>query len=279
MTVLVLARPSVLSLALTQRLTERQLAWRIQAPDSAVSFDGVSLFIDLLSLEVSQGLQAALSEAQSVQRSVFWQQSYQTEIPAILLSDGRVFDGGDSAPFAEGDRVQPASRTAVQLVKDERQFLQTERDGLLLLRTGALFSDAGDGYFNVLMRALKDGKRIAINDQLKTCPTSMRDLSRVVVAMLEQLLCGAAVRGVYHYVSAVPVTPTEFAEQLLAHTSQHLNLPPVDIVAHRGGSDGELMVPALSCQRIWQDFAIKQLPWRADVPDMVRKWCLEAEES
>lgn len=277
MTVLVLARPSVLSVALTQRLTVRQLAWSVQSPDSSASFDGVSALIDLLSLEVAQNFQAPLSEAQNVQRRAFWQQAIQSEIPSIMVSDGRVFDGGDGAPFAEGERAEPASRTAVQLVNDERQFLYTERDRTLVLRTGALFSDAGEGYFTVLMEALSRGKRIAINDQLKTCPTSTDDVARVLVAMLEQLLCGAAVHGVYHYVSAVPVTPTEFAEQLIAHTSQHLNLPPVDLVAHRGGSDGELMVPALSCQRIWQDFAIKQLPWRSDVPEMVRKWCLEAQ--
>lgn len=277
MTVLVLARPGVCSVALTQRLTERHLAWALQSPDSNASFEGVSALIDLLSVEVAQGFQAALTQAQLVQRSAFWQQAVQAGIPAILLSDGRVFDGGDGAPFAEGDRVEPASRTAVQLVNDERKFLQSERQGALVLRTGALFSDAGAGYFRVLMQALSRGDRIAINDQLKTCPTSVSDLARVVVAMLEQCLCAASVQGVYHYVSAVPVTPTEFAEQLIAHASQHLDLPPVDLVAHRGGSEGELMVPAISCQRIWQDFAIKQLPWRSDVPDMVRNWCKEAE--
>ncbi len=277
MTVLVLARSSELTVALTQRLAERQLAWALQSPDSSTGFNGVSALVDLLSVEVAQGLQPALTQAQKVQRSAFWQQAVQAAIPAIMLSDGRVFDGGDGAPFAEGDRVEPASRIAVQLVNDERQFLQSERDRAAVLRTGALFSESGEGYFSVLMQALSKGERIAINDQLKTCPTSMSDLSRVVVAMLEQLLCGATVQGVYHYVSAVPVTPTEFAEQLIAHASQHLDLPPVNLVAHRGGSDGELMVPALSCQRIWQDFAIKQLPWRSDVPDMVRNWCKEAE--
>ncbi len=195
--------------------------------------------------------------------------------PLLLLSDGRVFDG-DYAPInhREADRVQPGSVAGARLAAAE-QLLERHLERYLVLRTGPLFSEAGDNFFTRFFSQLVHGGELALNSGLKTCPTHVADLARVISAVIDQVSCGAENWGSYHYNSSGQTSAYEFTEVMLAFASQQLDLEKrkTSLAIAESGLRIEPAVPVLRCEKILHDFGIKQLPWRSYLPQPIKVLC------
>ncbi len=195
--------------------------------------------------------------------------------PILFVSDGRVFDG-DEAPLnhRETEKIQPGSVAGGRLCAIEH-LLEGHIEKHLVLRTGPLFSEQGDNFFTNAFQRLVAGGEISLNSILKTCPTHVSDLSRVISALIDQIASDAQNWGIYHYNSSGQTSAYEFTEVMFAFASQHLNLSKgkTTLAVQESGLRIEPAVPVLRCEKILHHFGIKQLPWRAYLPQPIKQLC------
>lgn len=272
-----IASSSPLQQALISQFRQRGRACEVIAPDQLAAVDGSRLH-DGIVIEASS--LAAVQAGRSVDlaagdRRRLMELCDREAIPFMLLSDGRVFDGGE-APLnhRENEPPHPASVAGGQLSALEAQLtVAVQRH--VILRTGALFSEAGDNFLTRLFAALIGGQRLTLSTTLKSCPTHEADLARVVSGMVDQYSCEAQCWGVYHYNSFGHTTAYEFAEVVYAHVSQRVDLGPANprLLASETGMKLEPAVPVLRCDKILQHFGIKQLPWRSFLPGALEALC------
>jgi dTDP-4-dehydrorhamnose reductase len=149
------------------------------------------------------------------------------------------------------------------------------------LRTGPLIASCGDNLLTRLLRQLRSGGEVVVPDAQRFCPTPAADVARVIAAIHDQLDCGAACWGIYHYESADPANGYEFAEVVLAAATQYWPIAEDTAHLHGAATDGAAEIfPLLSCQRIRDIFGIQQLPWRKAIPAMLKQiYALNSSET
>lgn len=277
MNVLLIATPSPLHHALTQWFELRGRAYRDVAPDQVTALTAGdlanSLVVDIATLTALQvGNELSLS-GEARHHLVGLVET--VGCPLLFLSDGRVFDG-DDAPLnhRETEKPQPGSLAGGRLTAVEH-LLVRHIEKHLLLRTGPVFSERGENFFTTLFDRLMAGGAIPLNSTLKTCPTHVVDLSRVISALVDQIASGAQNWGAYHYNSSGQTSAYEFTEVMLAFASQHVDLSKAktSLEIQESGTRIEPAVPVLRCEKILHHFGIKQLPWRAYLPKPVKQLC------
>ena len=190
----------------------------------------------------------------------------------LSLSDARVLASLDrEVAVAENATPAPAGEHAVQLAEMEEQLLFAPLQALVL-RTGPLIATEGDNLLSSFVRALKAGEAVGLDDVQQSSPTPVGDLARVLSAMIDQLSCGAACKGVYQYQSSGATSVYAFAEIAYAHAGQYLAAPP-DISADPSGWAWAPGSRTLRCERLLRNFGIKQLAWRSWLPKMIKTLC------
>lgn len=194
----------------------------------------------------------------------------------LLVTDGSVFDGASLDDDGAAENAIPAatSERGQQLIALEEQVLASNAQ-TLILRTGTLVASTGDHFLADCVRWFRQSDGVSLRNIHRACPTPVTDLARVVSAMVDQLSCGALCRGVYHYNSSGSSTAFEFAEVSLAYASQFLAVASEIIADDEQGGDWQPWIPPLSCERILRHFGIKQLPWRAYLPKLIKSLCEE----
>ncbi|MBB3047474.1 dTDP-4-dehydrorhamnose reductase [Litorivivens lipolytica] len=277
MNVLVIAEPSALQQAVCHWFEARERAFRLVAPADILGLGRADVYntvvLDLATLEgLQRGNELSLS---GESRHHLIELLEASASPFIFLSDGRVFDG-DYAPInhRETDNVQPGSVAGARLSAVEH-LLERHIERRVILRTGPVFSNQPDNFFVRFFQRLLDGGDIALNSQLKTCPTHVADLARVISGVIDQVACGANNWGAYHYNSSSPTSAYEFAEVMFAFASQQLDLDQkaTSLVVQESALRIEPAVPVLRCEKILHDFGIKQLPWRSYLPQPIKLLC------
>lgn len=196
--------------------------------------------------------------------------------PYIWLGDAQVFVHDEhKVSYHEADECLADSFAAVQLRAFERLVLQADR--ALVLRTGSIVAAAGDNFLTACATALQQGRQLDLDSSRQLTTTPVVDLARVLSAMIDQLRCDAQCRGVYHYNSTGLTTAYELAEKVYAVASQIVNLPAQDsvIVSTAKAEQWQPDMPILSCDRLLQNFGIRQLPWHTYLPKMIKTLCEE----
>jgi dTDP-4-dehydrorhamnose reductase len=94
----------------------------------------------------------------------------------------------------------------------------------------------------------------------------------VVSALLDQLGTGVEAWGIYNYCSSDSATYYEFAEALLASASQFSEFSPAAVQLEREPDGLAPLNRTLDCSRIRSTFAIKQIPWRSAISDIVKQY-------
>jgi dTDP-4-dehydrorhamnose reductase len=242
--------------------------------DAALLRDSIVIDADVLACcQLIDGVSDECHTRRLAARESLLQSCRALEVPYLLLSDGRVFDGitEQSHDYLEADDITAASSAGKQFAEFEHLVMSVAGRGVVL-RTGPLITEEEGNFLGGCLVTMREGKVLTLNDSLMSCPTPVADLARVVSGMVDQLCCGAPCRGVYHYNSSGVASAYEFAEVVSAFASQFV-APVADIALEDAGVTWTPRVPVLSCGKILQDFGIKQLPWRAYLPHMVRAVC------
>lgn len=238
----------------------------------------------ILDVELMQMLQLAPLETAAFgallqRRQRFFKICAEQGARLLLLSDGRAAGGDDQEQAEAGDGALPCL-AGRQLLAME-QSLEASGGLPFILRSGPLLAASGDNFLTACVQRLRRGETMTLDASHTACPTPVGDLARVISGLLDQLQCGAPAAGVYHYNSAGQASAYEFAEVVYAFVSQLLNLPVGEaeaLVAQEGAEGWSPPVPELRCERILFDFGIKQLPWRAFLPRLIKTLCEEANQ-
>jgi dTDP-4-dehydrorhamnose reductase len=195
--------------------------------------------------------------------------------PLIHLSDSQVFDPSDNSHRREQDPVSPDNATAKLLLAMEG-IVRTDLPKHIILRTGPIFSGAGDNLMTRLLLEFKKaqcGETLSLSNSCKSIPDSTVDLSRVLSAIIDQLSCGSAAWGTYHYASSDPASHYHFAETALAVASQFTDVHDRPLgLQPTTPNDPRWSRPQLNCLAIRETFGIQQLPWRSFVVPAVKEF-------
>lgn len=278
---LVIGLGSTVCEALESQLDIRQQDYQLVGVDGLQNIFVAGVAALPLDLAGEIGVVVNTSTIESLQVRADSQQSFEflerlvsvcnlLDIPLIQLSSSEVFDGTDCDRHREEDDVSPAGDLGSLLVKAE-QLVKAECKQHIILRTGPLFDSKGDNLLTRLLGRFDQSEPLSLSAQGKACPLHVRDLARVISAVVDQLSCGGDGWGIYHYCSTEPVSHYQFAEAVLAVASQFIEatdrsllLDPVAEV------DADWQSSMLNCEKILFTFGIKQLPWRAFIAPTIK---------
>jgi dTDP-4-dehydrorhamnose reductase len=202
---------------------------------------------------------------------------HRSDIAYFLLSSDRVFSGATTRALREAEPGDATDPTGTALREAESRVREA-CPAAGLLRTGPLFAGASEPLLGGMLDTLLRSRRLELDNSTVFCPSSVDDVARVVAAILDQVSVGADGSGVFHYASTDRTTHYGFAEAILASAGQYADLGDVQLLPRDQGDDGDARARLLDCARLRDTFAIKQLPWRAQVGDAIKRYFLRRQQ-
>jgi len=200
-----------------------------------------------------------------------------TNTPYLYVSSARVFSGQLDRPYVEADA--PDNEEAVgQLLARAEQLVADACERHLILRLGPIFSYIGTNLITQMLGPLREGDSLILDNNLRGCPVAADDGARVILALLDQLSTGLEAWGIYHYGSSDTATYYEFAEALLAAASQFFEFSSSTVQLEREPEGLKSLSRTLCCNKIRNTFAIRQVPWRSAIGDLVKHYYQQQRE-
>ncbi|MDX1458894.1 MAG: sugar nucleotide-binding protein [Marinobacter sp.] len=182
------------------------------------------------------------------------------EMALLQLSSSYVFDGRKQSAYLASNPGQPISQLGNWQWECE-QALRTLLPRHLILRTGWNLGR----FINKVRACVDDQQVVQLSSRFAGQPVAFRDLARVMVAVMQQLDCGAEVWGTYQYTGAEEISQYELGLAI----AEMMELPEgtriVDETAEWTAL--EPVNATLGCTKIRNTFGIKQLPWRTCMED------------
>ncbi len=189
----------------------------------------------------------------------------------FYISSSRVFSGHLGRPYHEAD-IPDNEESVAQLLRNAEDIVAQTCERHLLLRLGPIFSYEGANLISQMLGPLREGDSLILDDNLRGCPVAAEDGARVVLALLDQLSTDIEPWGTYHYGSSDTATYYEFAEALLASASQFFEFSASAVQLEREPEGLRPLNRTLDCSKILNTFAVRQVPWRSAVSDMVKEY-------
>lgn len=194
-----------------------------------------------------------------------------SKIPYLYISSSRVFSGQLERPYTEED-LPDNEETIGQLLANAEQLVSDSCERHLILRLGPIFSYEGTNLITQMLGPMLQGGSLVLDNNLRGCPVAAADGARVVSAVLDQLSAGVEPWGIFHYGSSDTATYYEFAEAMLAAASQFSEFGSSAVQLEREPDGLAPLNRALDCSKIRSTFAIKQVPWRSAIADIVKQY-------
>jgi dTDP-4-dehydrorhamnose reductase len=194
-----------------------------------------------------------------------------TAIAYLYLSSSRVFSGQLDRPYMEED-FPDNEETVGQLLSMAEQLVRDSCERHIILRLGPIFSYEGTNLITQMLGPMRQGGSLILDNNLRGCPVAADDGARVISGLLDQLSTGLEPWGIYHYSSSDTATYYEFGEALLASASQFSEFSSSAVQLEREPDGLTPLNRALNCSKIRNTFAIKQVPWRSAIADLVKHY-------
>jgi len=200
-----------------------------------------------------------------------------TSTAYLFVSSSRVFSGRTERPYREED-VPDSEEMVGQLLSESERVVQQTCRRHFVLRFGPVFSYEGSNLITQMLGPMREGDSLILDNNLRGCPVAADDGARVISAVLDQLGTGLETWGVFHYGSSDTATYYEFAEALLASASQFYEFSSSAVQLEREQDGMAALNRALDCQKIRNHFAVRQIPWRSAIGDMVKYYYEQQSE-
>ena len=192
-------------------------------------------------------------------------------MPYLYISSSRVFSGQLDRPYSEEDEPD-SEETVGQLLAGAEKLVRESCERHLILRLGPVFSYEGTNLITQMLGPMLEGGSLVLDNNLRGCPVAAADGARVLSAVLDQLGTGMEPWGIFHYGSSDTATYYEFAEALLASASQFSEFSSSAVQLEREPEGLAPLNRMLECGKIRNTFAIKQVPWRNTIADIVKQY-------
>lgn len=137
----------------------------------------------------------------------------QLDLTVIHLSSHRVFAEAqrDGEVLSEQDEPQPESDLEVCFLALEEAAANVKRS--VIVRIPWLL-DAEDGIIFQAAESLLSAEGVVASDTWRGTPVFVEDVVRVVIAIVQQILCGAENWGVFHFHSSDSCSEAEFVDYI-----------------------------------------------------------------
>tara|TARA_R110002111_G_scaffold102090_4_gene158086 strand:+ start:1139 stop:1930 length:792 start_codon:yes stop_codon:yes gene_type:complete len=177
-------------------------------------------------------------------------------IALFQLSSCYVFDGRKQSGYIASNPGHPVNELGNWQWECE-QALRTLLPRHIILRTGWSLSR----FIRKVQASTASAEALALPGRCVGQPVSVRDLARVITAVIQQLDCGADVWGTFQYAGAEEISLYELGLAIAGLPGIPESLHVVDNMPAWGAL--EPPNTTLICTKIRNTFGIKQFPWRS----------------
>ncbi len=197
-------------------------------------------------------------------------------LPVVHLSSSEVFTGaGPAAGFTERDPPNGTSVRALTLIDAEARALAQGKTLVLRL---PLLVDLGSGdWFETLLKQLSGDSLLSVSETTRLDPVCMKEACRVVIAIVQQIACGAENWGIVHLRSAEPCFEAEFADHLVRQLKKE-NWPAARLDVTKGPSVWSGPISVLAGRRLTDTFGVQMRSWRLGVKSLMQRWMDERRQ-
>nr|WP_302686189.1 dTDP-4-dehydrorhamnose reductase [uncultured Romboutsia sp.] len=144
------------------------------------------------------------------------------DIPMIYISTDYVFDGTKDGEYTENDETNPINIYGESKLAGEK-YVQEILDKYYIVRTSWVFNINGKNFIETMLRLSKANNQLSIvNDQIGS-PTYTRDLSRLLVDMLE-----TSKYGLYHATNEGYCSWYEFADTIFKLANINIDIKAIN---------------------------------------------------
>ena len=144
------------------------------------------------------------------------------DIPMIYISTDYVFDGTKDGEYTENDETNPINIYGESKLAGEK-YVQEVRDKYYIVRTSWVFNINGKNFIETMLRLSKANNQLSIvNDQIGS-PTYTKDLSRLLVDMLE-----TSKYGLYHATNEGYCSWYEFADTIFKLANINIDIKAIN---------------------------------------------------
>lgn len=174
----------------------------------------------------------------------------------LQLSSCYVFDGRKQTGYITSNPGHPCNELGNWQWECE-QALRTLLPRHIILRTGWSLAR----FIRKVQASTASGETLMLPGRCRGQPVAVRDLARVVTAVIQQIDCGADVWGTFQYAGAEEINLYELGLAIAGLPGIPEDIRVVDEVP--GWGHLEPVNTTLICTKIRNTFGIKQLPWRS----------------
>lgn len=144
------------------------------------------------------------------------------DIPMIYISTDYVFDGTKDGKYTENDETNPINIYGESKLVGEK-YVQEILDKYYIVRTSWVFNINGNNFIETMLRLSKTNNKLSIvNDQIGS-PTYTKDLSRLLVDMLE-----TNKYGLYHATNEGYCSWYEFANTIFKLSNINIDIKAIN---------------------------------------------------
>lgn len=144
------------------------------------------------------------------------------DIPMIYISTDYVFDGTKDGEYTENDETNPINIYGESKLAGEK-YVQEILDKYYIVRTSWVFNINGKNFIETMLRLSKANNQLSIvNDQIGS-PTYTKDLSRLLVDMLE-----TSKYGLYHATNEGYCSWYEFADTIFKLANINIDIRAIN---------------------------------------------------
>lgn len=144
------------------------------------------------------------------------------DIPMIYISTDYVFDGTKDGEYTENDETNPINIYGESKLAGEK-YVQEILDKYYIVRTSWVFNINGKNFIETMLRLSKANNQLSIvNDQIGS-PTYTKDLSRLLVDMLE-----TSKYGLYHATNEGYCSWYEFANTIFKLANINIDIRAIN---------------------------------------------------
>lgn len=193
----------------------------------------------------------------------------------IQLSTDYIFDGQKDIAYFEDDAPNPLNRYGQTMLDSERDIVSL-LDQYIILRVAHLFSATQYSFISEILEQARTESTIQMVEDETGCPTSVRDIARIISAMIDQLHSGSVAYGIFHAGCQGDASWAALGECVIAQARQFEDLAVKEVIGISGKSiQGRAVRPkrlVLSTRKLLFDYGIKPRSWRQELAATVERY-------
>jgi dTDP-4-dehydrorhamnose reductase len=192
-------------------------------------------------------------------------------IPLIHISTDYVFDGAKTGAYTEDDPIGPLGVYGESKAAGE-DTVRRNCSRYIILRTSWVFSSHGNNFVKTMLRLGSERSEIAVVADQYGCPTSARELARVIYSVLNH----GTDWGTYHCVQPEPTTWYGFARAIFEEAGKQgmelaeKTVKPIETRDYPTSAVRPVN-SVLYCKKLQETFAINIRPWSESLSEVIKE--------